>query len=109
MTEHGLENLYFDILSKLIEYYYPKIIGTGNREKYNKQVAMYHLFMFNNDDMQKIKKIDGITTKNKFMEENKNDFFKLVNLTNEIVNNENFSKPYLEEEQFEKIINKYNL
>lgn len=70
---------------------------------------MYYLYKFNSNKILKISSVNDIVFKDDYMKENRLNFLKLINKTKEIMENERFQIPYLEQEQFDKLINKYNL
>lgn len=105
----NLDNLLCEILYKMIELRYPKICYKDNSKDYKNTIAFYNLYMFNSDKILNIKNIDDIVFKDNYMKENRMIFLELVNKVKEIINNEKFDKPYLEQGQFEKIVEKYNL
>lgn len=100
-------NLFCEILYKMIELKYPRLHYSDN--DYRNNIAMYYLYKFNSNKILKISSVNDIVFKDDYMKENRLIFLKLINKTKEIMENERFQIPYLEQEQFDKLIKKYNL
>ena len=106
---NNLDNLFCEILHKMIELKYPKPRYKVNGNDYINNIAIYYLYKFNSNKISKISNIDDISFKDDYMKENRLNFLELINKTREIMKKEKFQTPYLEQEQFDKLIKKYNL
>ena len=91
----------------MIELKQPRLHYSDN--DYRNNIAMYYLYKFNSNKILKISSVNDIVFKDDYMKENRLNFLKLINKTKEIMENERFQIPYLEQEQFDKLIKKYNL
>ena len=106
---NNLDNLFCEILHKMIELKYPKPRCKVNGNDYRNNIAIYYLYKFNSNKISKISNIDDISFKDDYMKENRLNFLELINKTREIMKKEHFQASYLEQEQFDKLIKKYNL
>lgn len=106
---YNSDNLFCEILHKIIELKYPQPRYKGNDNDYRNKIAIHYLYKFNINKISQISSIDDIIFKDPYMEENRLIFLELINKTKEIMEKEKFQTPYLEQIQFDKLVKKYNL